>query len=187
MKSLPCPVRPRALALLLVAFFSSSAWARVEVSIDAETLNELLPAMTPKRVNVALTQGRGVTLEIHDLKVVGFERPAGAESEGVLRTSLRLRVPELGIDVPVEPRLSLHTGERGGNRYAYLKFAKVELALPLTGSVDVGPLLPTLPLLADTAWNIPSSAGNVRVRTILRDARMGAKSLGLTFDLEAIP
>ncbi len=179
--------RRAALALLLAALASPAADARVDVTLDVASLNELLPAMAPRQVSVPLTQGRGVTLLLRDLEVRGFDPSAGDDKEGFLLTSLRLVVPELGLDVPVEPRVSLRVGERQGRKHAYLKFEQVPIALPLTGSVDVGPLLPTLPLLVDTSWTVPSSAGNVRVRAILREARMGARNLRLTFDLEVAP
>ncbi len=187
MTSLRSSPRPAALALLLGAFLSSAAHARVDVTLDAESLNELLPAMAPRQVSVPLAQGRGVTLLLRDLRVRGFDPTAGEDKEGFLLTSLRLVVPELGIDTPVEPQVSLRVAEREGRKHAYLKFEKVPIALPLTGSVDIGPLLPTLPLLVETSWSVATAGGDVHVRAILREARMGARNLRLTFDLEAAP
>lgn len=184
---------PRSLALLatlalpLAALSTPAAHAKVDVTLDVESLNEILPAMAPRQVSVPLAQGRGVTLLLQDLRVRGFDPTAGEDKEGFLLTSLRLVVPELGIDAPVEPQLSLRVGERQGRKHAYLKFEKVPIALPLTGSVDIGPLLPTLPLLVDTSWSVATAGGNVHVRAILREARMGARNLRLTFDLEAAP
>jgi len=175
-----------AIACLAAALLCSTALAKVDVTLDADSLNELLPAMAPKQVKVTLTQGRAVTILLQDLRVTGFDPSEGDKQEGYILTSLRLEIPELGFGTPLEPRLSLQVDEKDGVKRAYLKFEKVPLQLPL-GTIDVAALLPRLPLLADTAWNLASSGGNVRVRTILKEARMGAKFLRLTFDVDAKP
>jgi hypothetical protein len=175
-----------AIACLAAALWGSAALAKVDVTLDADTLNELLPAMAPKQVKVALTQGRAVTILLQNLRVTGFDPSEGGNQEGYILTSLLLKIPELNFEVPLEPRLSLQVDEKEGVKHAYLRFERVPLQLPL-GTIDVAALLPRLPLLADTAWNLASSGGNVRVRTILKEARMGAKFLRLTFDVDAKP
>jgi hypothetical protein len=172
-------------AALLLLGAVSPAFARVDVTLDAASLNDLMSAMAVSQVRVPLTEGRGVTLKLHDLKVTGFDPAEGEKQEGFVLTSLRLEVPELGLSLPLTPRLSLQTGERNGKKFAYLKFEKVSVPLPITGAVDVAPLLPVLPLPTDTSWTVAADAGNVRVRTVLTEARMGAKNLRLSFDLEA--
>jgi hypothetical protein len=117
--------------------------------------------------------------------VTGFDPTEGQKQEGFVLISFRLKVPELGIDLPLAARLSLQLTDRNGKKVAYLRFEKVPIPLPITGSVDVAPLLPVLPLPTDTAWTVAAEAGNVRVRTLLTEARMGAKNLRLGFDLEA--
>ena len=79
--------------------------------------------------------------------------------------------------------LSLQTADRNGKRIAFLKFERVSVPLPITGTVDVAPLLPVLPLPTDTSWTVAAEAGNVKVRTLLTEARMGAKNLRLTYIL----
>ena len=60
-------------------------------------------------------------------------------------------MPDLGLDVPVTPHLTLEINEYGGNgrKESFLRFDKVVLNLPLTGPVDVASLLPPLSLLPD--------------------------------------
>ncbi len=172
------------LGVLLLAAASPAA-ARVDVTLDAATLNDLLTVMAPSEVRVPLTEGRGVTLQIQDLRVTGFDPTEGQKQEGFVLTSFRLKVPELSLEMPLTPRLSLQVVEKNGKKVAFLRFEKVLVPLPVTGSVDVAPLLPVLPLPTDTSWTVAAESGNVRVHTVLAAARMGARNLRLTFDLEA--
>jgi len=171
--------------MLLVLGAASPAPARVDVTLDAAALDHLISAMAPREVRVPLTEGRNITLELHDLKVNGFDPTEGEKQEGFVLTSLRLKVPELNLDLPLTPKLSLQVGDKNGKKFAYLRFEKVAVPLPITGTVDVAALMPVLPLPTDTSWTVATEAGNVRVRTVLTEARMGAKNLRLGFDLEA--
>lgn len=171
-----------AFSLAALALAVAPAAARVEVTLDAASLNDMLASMAPDRVQVALGAGRGVTIQMLDMKVVGFDPSAGPN--GGLTTSLRLVVPELGIDVPVAPHLRLDmTDGAGGRKACVLRFDKVVLDLPLTGSIDVAALLPTLPVMPETAWTVNSARGKVRVTPSLVDAKTGTKNIRLGFDL----
>ena len=179
---------PRRFTVLALAFVWAvlPAAARVDVTLDAASLNELLAGMAPDQVQVELLAGRAVNIELHDMKVTGFDPSAG--SNGEILTSVRVTIPELGIDTPVSPRLSVQMRQdEGATRSCYLKFEKVMLALPLTGSVDVAPLLPTLPLMSETAWMINAAKGKVRVKPSLIEARTGAKFLKLGFNVAVAP
>ena len=171
------------LAAIVAAF---PATARVDVTVDADSLNEMIRSMAPDHVDVALAAGRGVTLLLQDLKVTGFD--PGAGPNGGVTTSLRLKVPELGLDLPVEPRLTLEmTNAANGAKACVLRFQSVMLNLPLTGPVDVASLLPVLPVMPDSAWIVRSARGDVRVKPSLVDAKTGAKSIRLGFDLQVAP
>src|SRR5262245_24950429 len=157
--------------------------ARVDLTLDAASLNELLAGMAPDKVQVDLVAGRKVTIELHDMKVEGFD--PGAGSNGEILTSVRVKIPELGVDVPVTPRLSVQMRQGdGATRSCYLKFEKVPIQMPLTGAVDVAPLLPTLPVMTEAAWMIDAAKGKVRVKPSLIDARTAAKHLRIGFDLD---
>jgi hypothetical protein len=179
---------PRRFAVLVlaVAWAVLPARARVDVTLDADSLNELLAGMAPDQVQVELIAGRAVNIQLHDMKVTGFDPAAG--SNGEILTSVRVTIPELGIDAPVSPRLSVQMRQdEGATRSCYLRFEKVMLSLPLTGSVDVAPLLPTLPLMSEAAWMINSAKGKVRVKPSLIEARTGAKFLKLGFNVAVVP
>ncbi len=188
MKNRPSVARACLLPLVCLLLAGvSEVHARVDVSLDAATLSDLLAAMAPSRVSVPLTQGRGVTLLLQDLKVTGFDPTEGEKSEGSVLTSVRVKIPELGIDLPVEPRLSLQVRDRDGTKICFLKFERVPIQLPITGTIDVAPLLPILPLPGDSAFTVGATSGEVRVRTRLIEAKMGVKLLRLGFELDVSP
>lgn len=174
------------LALFALALVAAPALARVDVAIDAASLNDLLASMAPDHIQVGLAGGRGVTIQMQDLKVTGFDPAAGPN--GGVATSLRLLVPELGIDVPVTPHLTLDVAAGpNGQKACFLRFDKVVVNLPLTGPVDVAALLPTLPVMPETAWSVNSARGKVRVKPRLLDARTRTNGITLGFDLEVAP
>jgi len=177
---------PTAAALVLATLLFTPASARIDVTLDAEALNGLLASMAPDHVDVALTAGRSLTIQMQDLKVTGFDPAAGPN--GGLTTSLRLLVPDLGIDIPVTPHLTLEIENGpGGRKTSFLRFDKVVLNLPLTGAVDVAALLPPLSLMPDSAWVVDSARGKVRVKPGLVDARTGTKNIRLGFELAIEP
>jgi hypothetical protein len=179
----PCRI---AVAFALAALVSAPAVARIDVTLDAESLNGLLSTMASDRVEIGLAAGRKVTIRMEDLKVTGFDPTAGPN--GGVATSLRLVVPELGIDIPVTPHLTLEIIEApGGLKSSFLRFDKVVLNLPLTGAVDVAALLPPVALLPDAGWVVNSARGRVRVKPSLVDAKTGTKNIRLGFTLEVSP
>lgn len=180
-------MRPSRVApLLAFALACSPAFARIDVTLDAEALNGILSAMAPDRVDVPLVAGRTIAIQLQDLKVTGFDPAAGPN--GGLTTSLRLLVPDLGIDIPVTPHLTLDIVDAGGGRKrSSLRFDKVILNLPLTGAVDVAALLPPLALIPDAGWVVDSARGSMRVKPRLIDAKTGTKNIKLGFELEVAP
>jgi len=179
---------PRRFAALALVFASAAlpAAARVDITLDAASLNELLAGMAPEQVQVDLIAGRAVNIQLHDMKVTGFDPAAGPNGE--ILTSVHVTIPELGIDTTLSPRLSVQMRQdEGATRSCYLRFEKVMLALPLTGSVDIAPLLPTLPLMSETPYLINAAKGKVRVTPSLIEARTGAKNLRLGFDVVVAP
>lgn len=180
-------VRRAALLVPLAALLALPASGKIDVTVDAESLNGMLQSMAPNTVDVNLAAGRKLTLHLEDLKITGFDPTAGPN--GGLTASLRLVVPDLGLDVPVTPHLRLDISESGGNgrKESFLRFDKVVLNLPLTGPVDVASLLPPLTLLPDAAWMVDSARGKVRVRPVLIDGKAGTKNIRLTFDLRLDP
>lgn len=178
-------IRRLACACLLV-LAGSPAFARVDVALDAASLTDLLSSMAPDTVKVALTGGRALEIQMKDMKVTGFDPSLGPN--GGLTTSLRLLVPELKIDTPVEPKLALEMQEgAGGVKVCLLRFDRVVIDLPITGPIDVASLLPKLPVMPDTGYTVNSARGPVKVTPKLIDARTGAQYVRLGFDLVVTP
>jgi len=173
----------RAAALVIAALTGSPALARIEITLDAESLNGMLASMAPDHVDVGLAGGRGLTIRMQDLKVTGFDPAAGPH--GGITTALRLVVPDLGIDVALAPRLTLDLKDAGGGRKTpTLRFDKVMLNLPLTGAIDIAALLPPIQLMPGNGWIVDSARGSVRVKPRLTDAKTGANCIRLGLDLE---
>lgn len=179
-------LRRAALALTLATLVYAPARARIDLTLDAESLNGILASMAPDHVEVDLAGGRSLTIQMQDLKVTGFDPAAGPN--GGVTTSLRLLVPDLGIDIPVAPHLTLEITDAGGGRKtSFLRFDKVMLNLPLTGAIDVAALLPPLALMPDAAWVVNAARGKVRVKPQLVDAKTGTKNIRLSFRLDVEP
>jgi hypothetical protein len=175
-------------SLIVTAALCGAPMAAVDVTLDADALNSMLTALAPNQVSVNLAAGRAVTLRMENLHVTSFDPSVTDGSMGHIVTALQLRVPELGVDVPVHPRLSLQVKDAGGKRTCYFRFEKVEVPMPITGSVDIASLLPLLPIHSDqAAWVVAGSRGNVRVQPRLIDAKLGMKNLRLSFDLVIDP
>lgn len=171
----------------LLAGAATASHARVEVTLDADTLTKVLSAVMPPTVMVTLPTGHQLALELQDFRVRGFDPAAGAGGRGHVLTSIRLKVPALGLDLALEPRLSLQVSEEGGEKVCVLRFEKMEVPLPVTGALDVSVLIPSLRVPTDAAWTVPVSEKELRVKSRLVETRMGTEALRLGFDLDVAP
>lgn len=174
-------------SLALAGATAPASLARVEVTLDAETLNEFLSAVTPPRVLLPLPSGKEIALELHDLHVNGFDPAAGSNGRGHVLTSVRVGIPALGLEFPLEPKLSLDVAEENGSRICILRFERVEVLLPVTGALDISSLLPPYRVPAEAAWTMTMRQGDVQVKSRLVQTRMGADALRFGFDLEMSP
>lgn len=186
----PPRLAPRVLAsgvaLSLALAFAPASEARVEVTLDAATLNAFLVSVTPPSVNVQLPNGGSLAIELKNVHVDGFAPSAGSNGRGHVLASLKVAVPALGLEFPVEPRLSLDVVEEKGEKICVLRFEKMEVPLPL-GGVDMSSFMPTYRVPAEAAWTLSLRQGDVRVKSRLVDTRMGAESIRLGFDVELTP
>jgi hypothetical protein len=161
------------------------ASAGVDLEVDATTLTELLAIMVPASVALDLTPENRVTLRIEDLKVTGFDPAAG--NGGHVLTSVRLESPEIGLTVPLKPRLSLHLSEKDGRSICNLRFEEVVLPIPLSGPIDIAGLLPAIPVPADELNTVETARGLFHVRTRLVETRVGSSALHFGFDIDVSP
>jgi hypothetical protein len=173
--------------LLLGASFAPASQARVEVTLDAATLNEFLDSVTPPVIDVPLPSGGSIALELHDLRVKGFDPSSGAGGRGHVLTTLRVAIPALGLEFPLTPHLSIGVEDQHGEKVCMLRFEKVEIPLPVTGALDLSSLLPSYRVPAEAAWTLSLRQGDVRVKSRLVDTRVGVESIRLGFDIDLAP
>jgi len=177
-------VRMASLALVLSAGIAfGGAEARVDVTLDMDTLNSILAEAGPSRLEARTPIGPlGILLS--DMRVTGFDPAAGNPGSGWILASFRLRIPQVGLDTRVEPRLSLEMIERGGSKQCALKFERAAVELERLGHLDLASLLPRIVLTPDVAWTMETGDGEKEVRPRLVEARVGAKNIRLSFDLD---
>lgn len=179
--------RPLAVAVATALLATTAARARIDVTLDAASLNDLVSGMAQDRIDVKLTAGRSIAIFLEDFHVTGFDPAAGAERKGAMKTAVTLKIPALGFEAPVEPLLAFKCREREGRKVCALVFEDFTVSLPVTGAIDLSPLLPAMDILPESAWLVPTAKGKVRVKPTLVDATMGQRNLRLGFDLAVSP
>lgn len=175
------------LVLLLGLAFAPPADARVEVTLDAATLNSFLVSVTPPSINVALPNGGSIALELRGVHVDGFAPSAGSNGRGHVLASMKVAIPALGLEFPMTPHLSLDVQEEKGEKVCILRFEKMEVPLPVSGGLDISSFVPVYRVPAEAAWTLSLRQGDVRVKSRLVDTHMGADALRLGFEIEMAP
>jgi len=176
----------RALATGLLLAGAIPATAGVSVGMDLEALNEVLPALSARQIDVPISEGQSVAMLLEQLEVTGFDPAAAEGTAGHILTSMRVRIPQFGVDLPVHPRISLHVVRREERSSLELRFEEVRVPL-LVGAIDVAPFLPPLSFPAEDIWRVEGAEGDVRVRSRLVSVEMGQKVVRFEFDLETLP
>ena len=175
------------LAVLGVGVATSPVWAGMTVEFDTRTLNEVLPALTASEIEVPLSEDSAIDVVLENMQVTGLEPGTGENGSGHILTSMRVRVPQLGLDLPVKSKLSLHvTGEESGDLLE-LRFDEVEINLPLAGSIDIAAFLTPVQFPAVNVWRVEGADGDIRVHSKLSRIDMGLKVLRFEFELVAGP
>ena len=167
--------------LAAVAFPASGT---VSVGFDVETLNDLLPALSAHAIEVPITASRSVEVFLDELRITGLDPAADESRSGHILTSLQVRIPQLGVKVPVKPRLSLHVLESHTTSTLELRFEEANISLPLVGVINIAPFLPPMRFPADSVFLIGGAEGNVEFRSRLSNIAMGQKVVRLDFDLQ---
>lgn len=179
-----------AAAVLVVALqmATSPASAGLELTLDAESLTRILTIVAPPQVAVGMAPGPNIEVKLEEMQVTGFEPsgPGGTGGLGRLLTKMRVRAPEIGLDVRVQPKVALEIRKQDGLSFAFLRFEQVQIPMPW-GTLDAGPLLPSVPVQADHVFEIVGDNGTSGLRARLVEAKMTSTALRLTFDLDAAP
>lgn len=162
--------------------------AGVTVGFDLATLNVVLPALSAEEIAVPLSGSNSVGVRLEEMQVIGLDPAAGgAGGSGHILTSMRVRVPQLGIDIHVKPHLSLHVVSDPSGSLLELRFEQVEIPLPLAGSIDVATFLPPIRLPAENLWLVAGAERTIEIRSELSGIEMGLNVIRFEFDLETVP
>lgn len=177
-----------AVALLLCwGLVVPPAGAAVDVTLDAPTIQELLNGFMPAQVLYPLFGNRAVTLNLSDVRVLGFDPAGGRNGRGEILTSLRIEAPELRLSSPVQPRISLQVEQLEGERFCVVRFSDVELEVPVLGSLDISRVIRPVRIPADVIYPAEGGRGEVNVRTRLVDVTMGTSAVRFRFDVTVSP
>ena len=174
------------LALMVAVGGLSSVPAGVGVEVDLETLNRLLGAVTRSRFDVELAAGTAVTVELQDLKVTGLA-PATKDKQNAILTAVTLVAPDLGLRVPLKPRVVLDVVQESGASLLELRFEDAGLAVPLVGRLNFARLAKPLRFPADNEFLIEGADGNVPVTSKLKGIEMGRDTIRFEFDVAVPP
>lgn len=171
------------LTTLLAAAGGRSIAADVSVDIDREALNRVLTAITATQVRIPLTETRSIAVELRDLRVTALEPDAERRDRGHIRTTVRVVAPELGLDVPMAPRIALGVVEQNGLSLLELRFEELLLQLPFVGAVDLANLLQPMRYPADNVWLLAGVQGDVSVASRLTGIEMHSERLHFEFSI----
>ena len=175
------------LVLVWVGIAVSPVWAGMSVVFDTRTLNDVLPALTASEIEVPLSEDSAIGVVLENMQVTGLEPGVGENGSGHILTSMRVRVPQLGLDLPVESKLSLHVAREESGDLLELRFDKVQINLPLAGSIDIATFLPPLQFPAENVWRVEGADGDIRVHSKLSGIDIGSEVLRFEFELVAGP
>ena len=170
--------------LLIVGAWTGAARAGGTLSVDAPTLNMVLPAVMPGEVMVELPTGSKLAVELDDFTVTGFDPAAADGSNGHVLTSVRVRIPTLGLDVPLTPRLSVRVLQEKSEPLVELRMANAEIRLPLMGKIDLASMMPPQRFPASNLFRIEGTEGPVALLGRVTGLSMGAKVLRVDFEIE---
>lgn len=180
-------IRASAAVAALCLLGTGAARAEVAIEVDKATLNRILAEVALDRVAVPVSPQRTLTVGLEDLVVTGLDPAGGEGGQGYILTSMVLRVPDLGLSLRVEPRISLNVVEQDGEALLELRFERVPLNVPLAGAINLAPLIPPLRYPTDNVWLLAGARGDVPITTRLTAIRMGRQALRFVFEIEVAP
>ena len=154
------------------------------VDIDAQTLNQILAAISVTEVEVPISAENSVTVELHDLEVKGFDPSPDGGRPGAILTAVRVVAPELGLLVPLEPRIAVDVVRAGEVSNLEFRFEDLGLKIPFVGQINLASLVPPMRYPADNVFLLDGAQGDVPVTSRLRAVKMGRDSIRFELDVE---
>ena len=179
---------PRRLAgpvlIVLATLWAAPAAAGVTVDIDGPTLNRILAAISVQQIEVPLSAQSTVSVELHDLKVLGFDPAPAGGGPGAILTAVRVVAPELGLTVPLEPRITVDVVHEGEASLLEFRFEDLGLKIPFVGQINLARMVPPMRYPADNVFLIDGAQGDVPVTSRLTSIKMGRNSIRFELDIE---
>lgn len=172
--------------VLPVALWAVPADAGVTVEIDGPTLNRILTAISVQEVEVPISAQSSVSVELHDLKLLGFDPAPAGGGPGVILTSVRVVAPELGLSVPLEPRIAVDVVREGETSMLEFRFEDLGLKIPFVGQINLAKMVPPMRYPADNVFVIDGAQGDVPITSRLTSIKMGRDTIRFELDLEVI-
>jgi hypothetical protein len=170
--------------ILLTVLSAAPVAAGVTVDIDARTLNQILTAISVAEVEVPISAQSTVTVELHDLRVIGFDPSPDQQRPGAILTAVRVVAPELGLEVPLEPRIAVDVVREGEASMLELRFEDLGLKIPFVGQINLASLVPPMRYPADNVFLLDGAQGDVPVTSRLRTIKMGREAIRFELDLQ---
>ena len=161
---------------------AGNAGAGITLTFDIESLNRLLPALLSNDVAVPLTAERQIRIRLADFRVTGFD-PSVSEGPGHVLTSMRVQIPELALDIPLEPRMAVDVARQADAYLLELRFEEAKVRLPLGGSLNVAAAIPPLHFPAEQLFEIEGSRGVVPFRIVVSGVFVGRNAIRFDLDL----
>jgi hypothetical protein len=172
--------------ILPALLFALSAQAEVTVDVDRETLNRILAAVVVDEIEVELSTGNTITVELRDLRVTGLEPGNGVDRKDAILTRVTVVAPELGLTVPLQPRVALEVVREGPARLLELRLDHLGLAVPLVGTIDLASLVPPARYPAENGWLLAGTRGDVPITSRLESIEMGRDKLRFRFEIDVL-
>jgi len=170
--------------LLTLAAFAPWASAGVSVSFDAETLNMMMRAASTQDVEIPIGGERTLLVQIKDVRLLQLDPAAEGKGRGYIRTAVDVSVPEFDLDLALKPTVVLDVVKGEQFNEFEMRFAELEIPVPILGEIDISPFLQPLRYPAEDLWYLAGARGIVHLRSHLVGITMGQKAIRFDFELE---
>lgn len=168
--------------LLLLTLLGGPARPAAQLTVDVDTLNELLPAVLPSEIQVRIA-GSLRRIELRDFRIEALDPSHGEDSRGRILTSLKIRVPDFGLELPVRPGLVIGVVDRDRSPSVEIRFQQATVDLPVAGEIDLARLIPPVRYPAESFFSFQGTAGEVPMAGRLTEVRMGRTHLRFEFEV----
>lgn len=169
------------LALLFCSTLAP-AWAGLTVTVDKESLDEILEALTAQELSIQLPTGAEIQVQLDDLEITRLQPSAPDGPSGWIDTRVRVRAQSLGLDMKLQPRLTMRVLPNGSKTMLEVRFSNVELNFGLA-KVDLGAVMPAMRYEAEQLGILGGAGGDVGVLAKMREVEIQAEQLLFHFDL----